>query len=164
MEGMKPLTLAKPSAAILSLQDELRRGAQLRYGHRLHAVLLVARGLSCRQVARLLGDMPRSVQSWVHRFEAMGVAGLQEGLRRGRPPRLTPQQIAEIQAAFQKPPREFGLRAKQWDGKTLAAHIERAYGVKLGVRQCRRFFHRWALETVKQSAPFNQRVAISDQH
>jgi hypothetical protein len=43
---MKRLTISDPQSAILSLQDEIRRTEESRYDHRLHAVLLVAQGMS----------------------------------------------------------------------------------------------------------------------
>ena len=78
----KALTIAEPSVIILGLQDEIRRSAESRYDHRLHGVLLVAEGMNCCRVAELLGDAPRTVEYWVRRFEAKGLAGLQEGARR----------------------------------------------------------------------------------
>lgn len=47
--------------------------------HRMHGVLLVAQGMTCPEVARLLGDAPRSVENWVHRVDQQGLAGLTEG-------------------------------------------------------------------------------------
>jgi len=55
------------------LQSEIRRSADARYHHRLHAVLLVAQGMTCPQVGRMLGDAPRTVEYWVHRFERDGL-------------------------------------------------------------------------------------------
>ncbi len=49
----------------------------------------VAQGLTCPEVARLLGDAPRSVEYWVHRYEREGLSGLNEGERSGRPGRLS---------------------------------------------------------------------------
>ncbi|MDR2054805.1 MAG: helix-turn-helix domain containing protein [Desulfovibrio sp.] len=60
---------------IFALQDEIWRNDEARYDHRLHALLLVAQGMSCRQVARLLGDAPRTIAYWVNRFEDEGFAG-----------------------------------------------------------------------------------------
>jgi len=39
----------------------------------------------------LLGDAPRSVEYWVHRYQLQGLAGLTEGDRSGRPSRLSCQ-------------------------------------------------------------------------
>jgi len=86
---MKPLTIADSPTIILGLQDEIRRSEESRYDHRLHGVLLVAQGMTCPEVAHLLGDAPRSVEYWVGRFERDGLAGLLEGERPGRPRRLT---------------------------------------------------------------------------
>lgn len=146
---MKALTISDAPTIILGLQDEIRRSAESRYDHRLHGVLLVAQGMSCCQAAELFGDAPRTVENWVHRFEKQGLAGLQEGQRCGRPSRLRPEQVIEIQVAVRKRPSDFGLSGNLWDGKTLAAHIRLAYGVVLGARQCRRFFRQWNFRLVK---------------
>lgn len=61
------------------LQDEIRQTAESRYQHRLHAVLLVAQGMDCRQVATLLGDSGARVETWVRQFETVGFAGLRDG-------------------------------------------------------------------------------------
>jgi len=146
---MKALTVAEASVIVLGLQDEIRRSAESRYDQRLHGVLMVAQGMNCCRVAELLGDAPRTVEYWVHRFEAKGLAGLQEGARCGRPGRLTAQQVAEIQGVLRKRPADFGLSGNLWEGKTLAAYLERAYRVRLGARQCRRFFRQWGFRLVK---------------
>jgi transposase len=146
---MKALTVAEASVIVLGLQAEIRRSAESRYDHRLHGVRLVAQGMNCCRVAELLGDAPRTVEYWVHRFEAKGLAGLQEGTRCGRPGRLTAPQVAEIQGVLRKRPADFGLSGNLWDGKTLAAYLARAYQVTLGARQCRRFFRQWGFRLVK---------------
>ena len=56
---------------VLGLQDEIRRSEESRYDHRLHGVLLVAQGMTCREAGKLLGDAPRTVEYWVHEFEEM---------------------------------------------------------------------------------------------
>src|SRR5882762_2883677 len=44
----------------------MQRSEESRYDHRLHGVLLVAQGMTCPEVARLLGDAPRAVEDWFH--------------------------------------------------------------------------------------------------
>ncbi len=85
---MKPATISDAETIILGLQDEIRRSEEARYDHRLHGLLLVAQGMSCREVAQLLGDAPRTVAYWVQRFEEEGLAGLLDIPRPGRPGRL----------------------------------------------------------------------------
>lgn len=131
------------ATSVLGLQQEIQRSEEARYDHRLHGVLLVAQGMTCPQVARLLGDAPRSVENWVHRFEQQGLAGLTEGERSGRPSRLDEKQVKEINRVLRAKPSDAGMRINLWDGKTLAAWIDKTYGVELGVRQCQRLFRQF---------------------
>ena len=98
---MRPLTVSD-AASIIGLQQEIHRSEESRYDHRLHGVLLVAQGVSCPEVGRLLGDAPRSVEYWVHRFERDGLAGLQEGERSGRPSRLNEQQLQRLNGVLRR--------------------------------------------------------------
>ena len=61
---MKKLTISKTERVILTLDDEIQRSPESRYDHRLHAILLIVRGNSGQEVARLLGDAPRTVANW----------------------------------------------------------------------------------------------------
>ena len=137
---MKKLKIAEADLVILGLQDEIRRSRDSRYDHRLHAVLLVAQGMSCPQVGRLLGDAPRTVEYWVHRFEEEGLSGLVDLERPGRPSRLNDEQYREIGEVLRQSPLDVGLDTNLWDGKTLSKFIESRYGISLGVRQCQRLF------------------------
>jgi transposase len=127
-------------SAIYVLQDEIQRSEQARYDHRLHAVLLVAKGLTCPAVAELLGDPERTIRYWVQRYINDGLQGLIENERSGRPPRLEPKHIEQIGKVLRGTPEAVGLCGAIWDGKTLSAYIQSEYGIKLGVRQCQRLF------------------------
>lgn len=100
----------------------------------------MAQGMTCPEVGRLLGEAPRSVEYWVRRFEAKGLAGLSEGQRSGRPRRLSETQLQEVDRALRQTPRDLGLRGTLWDGKTLSAWIEQHFQVHWAVRQCQRLF------------------------
>src|SRR5215471_2100859 len=136
---MKPLTINDPDI-ILGLQDEIRRSDESRYDHRLHGLLLVAQGMTCPEVARLLGDSPRSVQYWLRRFPEDGLAGLNEKERSGRPSSLTEKQLVALGKVLREAPVMHGLSGNLWDGKTLSAFIEKRFRISLGVRQCQRLF------------------------
>jgi len=137
---MKALTISDAETITFALQDEIRRSQEARYDHRLHAVLLVAQGVTCPEAAALLGDAPRTVQYWVRRFEEEGFAGLADADRPGRPKKLSEQQLSEVGKALRGSPRDFGLRVNIWDGKTLSVFIKQQYKVEMGVRQCQRLF------------------------
>ena len=137
---MKKATISDAETVIHILQDEIRRSYEARYDHRLHATLLVAQGLSCRNVSELLGDSPRSVAYWVNRFESEGLAGLVDADRPGRPRRLDEQQIDQVQEALRLSPADYGFTANIWDGKLLSHYISQQFGTSIGVRQCQRLF------------------------
>jgi transposase len=137
---MKRIHIADAEIVILALQDEIRRSDESRYDHRLHGLLMVAQGLSCTEVARLLGDAPRTVAYWVQRFEEEGLAGLAEGDRPGRPRRLSPEQLQKVGAALRGNPMDCGIGANLWDGKTLSEFIAKEWTITLGVRQSQRLF------------------------
>src|SRR5229473_676674 len=139
---MRPLMISD-ATSVLGLQQEIQRSEESRYDHRLHGVLLVAQGMTCPEVARLLGDAPRSVENWVHRFDQQGLAGLIEGERSGRPSRLKEKQVKEINRVLREKPSDAGMRVNLWDGKTLSAWIDKTYGIQLGVRQCQRLFRQF---------------------
>jgi transposase len=137
---MKKLNISEADLMVLALQDEIRRTDEARYDHRLHAVLLVAQGMSCREASDLLGDSIRTIQYWVRRFQRKGLSGLVDAPRPGRPSRLSPEQLARIAEVLRESPNQVGLSANLWDGKTLSAFLLKAWGISLGVRQCQRLF------------------------
>lgn len=137
---MKASAINALETVILELQDEIRRSPEARYQHRLHALLLIVRGMTTAEVAGVLGDSPRTIQYWVRRFEDEGFAGLADTERSGRPRRLSEQQLSEINMALCESPERYELGSDRWDGKTLSAFISRKYCVDLGIRQCQRLF------------------------
>ena len=137
---MRPPLRISDAVSVLSLQQEIQRSEESRHDHRLHGVLLVAQGMTCPDVARLLGDAPRSVEHWVNRFQQQGLGGLTERERSGRPPRLSEKQRKEVDGVLRQKPSDAGMRVNLWDGKTLSAWIDKTYGIQLRVRQCQRLF------------------------
>jgi transposase len=137
---MKALTITEPEAMAHALQEEIRRSDEARYDHRLHAVLLVAQGVKCPEVAKLLGDSTRIVQYWVNQFKREGFAGLADAGHPGRPSRITDQHLETIGKALRKTPTDFNLGTNMWDGKTLSVFIKSQFNIDLGVRQSQRLF------------------------
>ncbi len=137
---MRRLQISDKDTMKIAVQQEISRSEESRYDHRLHGVLLVTHGFSCYEVAKMLGQDPRTIERWVMRFESRGFAGLQEGERRGRPCRMSPLQLAEVNRDLRRSPREFGYNQNLWDGKLLAHHLKIHHKMTMGVRQCQRLF------------------------
>ncbi|MBW1681714.1 MAG: IS630 family transposase [Deltaproteobacteria bacterium] len=138
---MKKLQIEDAEIMRLAVQDEILRSEESRYDHRLHGILLVCSGLSCTQVAEIFGHSRRTIQYWVKRFEQSGFAGLQEGQRPGRPSSLDEETWQALGKDLRCSPLELGYSQNLWDGKLLSHHLDKNYGVKIGVRQCQRLFH-----------------------
>ena len=139
---MRKLQISDANIMQIAVQQEILRSEESRYDHRLHGVLLVSHGLSCGEVATLLGQDPVTVQRWVNAFNADGFAGLQEGERSGRPARLQPDQWAALERVLRQSPRALGYGQNLWDGKLLAHHLRVQHHLALGVRQCQRVFRK----------------------
>ncbi len=139
---MRKLQIEDAEVMRIALQQEIVRSEESRYDHRLHGLLLVTTGQSCRQVAELFGENGTTVQRWVRRFEQGGLDALREGERSGRPSALDSGAWRKLQGDLRKTPRDFGIPATLWDGPVLSEHLRRRYGVHLGVRQCQRLFRR----------------------
>jgi transposase len=138
---MRKLELADAEVMQVAIRQEINRSEESRYDHRLHGVLLVASGRSCREVSHVFGDEATTVQRWVHRFEQRGFAGLREGERPGRPRSLDARQWQRLGRELRQDPRRLGHAQHLWDGKLLVEHLRRHYEVSLGVRQGQRLFH-----------------------
>jgi transposase len=137
---MRKLQIEDAEVMRIAIQQEIGRNEESRYDHRLHGLLLVTAGQSCREVAQLFGEDGTTVQRWVQRFEHGGLDALREGERSGRPRTLDGKDWRRLQGDLRKTPRDFGLAATLWDGPVLAEHLRRRYAVDLGVRQCQRLF------------------------
>lgn len=137
---MRKLEISDQEIMTMAVQQEILRSEESRYDHRLHGILLITQGLSCYEVARVLGQNPRTIERWVRRFEKSGFSGLYEGEREGRPRRLNEDQWEAVNRDLRRSPRDFGYRQNIWDGKLLSHHMEISHNVSLGVRQCQRLF------------------------
>ena len=137
---MRKLEVSDAGVMGIAIRQEIERNEEARYDHRLHGLLLVAKGMSARQAALWLDESERTVQRWVNRFEQVGFAGLHEGERPGRPRRLSTEQWQGVEDDLRRSPRDFGFEQTLWDGIVLTEHLRRRYRVELGVRQCQRLF------------------------
>lgn len=94
---MRKLQVEDAEVMRIAIQQEIARSEESRYDHRLHGLLLVSGGQSCRQVAELFGEDGTTVQRWVRRFEKGDLDALREGERPGRPRTLDAAQWRKLQ-------------------------------------------------------------------
>lgn len=100
------------------------------------AVAAVARGQTRKAVAETLDRSALSVGTWVRRYRAEGLAGLQIAPGRGRPPRVDAR---ELETYALQSPRNFGLARSRWTLALLAKTVPTLRGFSVsGVRQALR--------------------------
>lgn len=87
---------------------------------RARIVLEAARGSANNAISRRLGVSADTVRCWRSRYAGQGLAGLADRPRSGRPPRLTPLQIAEVKALACQLPAETGVPLSRWSCPDLA--------------------------------------------
>ena len=109
-------------------QAELRRRAQSRTAparvvERARLVLGVAAGETAPTVARRLGVGTDVVRQWVKRFNAEGLAGLEDRPRAGRPTTYTAEQVGQMLATAVTDPRRLGLPFGAWTLDRLTAYL-----------------------------------------
>ena len=126
---------------VIALQNEITRSPESRYDHRLHGVLMVAKGMSCYDVSEILGHSPRTVEYWVKQFNNRGLVSLLDRPRTGRPSRISDEIMDKIDQDLRKDPHDFGYKQNMWDGILLRQHLMDHYSIEMGVRHCQNLFH-----------------------
>jgi len=141
-------------ASVLVVHDDDRakleswaRSSTVSAGHaeRARIVLTVAAGAGTSETARVLGVSRPTVIKWRDRFAAMGLSGLDDEPRSGRP--KTIDDAAIIAATLDPPPDKLGVT--HWSSRLLGRHLGigdatvarawRKYGIKPWRRQTFKF-------------------------
>ncbi len=136
-----------PRMVRLQLTDEQRqeltrasRQAVGRVALRAQMVLLSGRGYSVPQIAKIHDCGTDVVRTWLHRYEQEGVAGLEDELRSGRPPK-DPLAGSIVDAQASQPPRNSGLVQSCWTVALLTAFLATRFGLALSCASVRRSLH-----------------------
>src|SRR3954471_17809845 len=121
--------MANRSAAALVLRAGdrerlalLTRSSSVRAGlaQRARIVLLAAGGLSNTAIAERVGVSRPTVIAWRERYQAQGIAGLDDEDRSGRPRQI--DRSAVLTATLTPPPKKLGIT--HWSTRLLARHLK----------------------------------------
>jgi len=100
---------------------------------RCQMILLSAQGHSTVELAKLTFFDQDTILFWFDRYEAEGLAGLQDRPRSGRPPKITGPSRDDLQQAADQDPRQTGQSFSVWTCKDLARHLaERGHSLVAG--------------------------------
>lgn len=97
---------------------------------RMTAARLLRDGLSQSAVAREVGVHRQSVSRWAKELETSGVRGLRKASSTGRPAKLTPTQLREIERELKRGPEALGYASGLWTAGRVRNLIEQRTGVR----------------------------------
>jgi len=97
---------------------------------RMAAARLLRQGVSQSRVARAVDVHRQSVSRWARELEQSGVRGLRQAKRSGRPPKLSPAQLRDLECALKRGPEAFGFASGLWTASRVRDLIEYRTGVR----------------------------------
>ena len=126
--------------------SDLRRAAtrcrDAKAARRMLALALVLEGASREDAARHAGMDRQTLRDWVHRYNAEGLAGLRDRPHPGPTPRLTPEQMAELEQAVEQGPDPARDGVVRWRRIDLKALIKARFDVDLHERSVGKLLRR----------------------
>jgi transposase len=108
-----------------------RRDLPPRVRERLEMVKAAALGPDLAAIAAWSGRSVRTVQRWLRRDGAGGVAAVADAPRAGRPPRADAAYRQALERAVETPPRDLGLPFEVWTSARVSAYWAQTTGVRL---------------------------------
>jgi transposase len=108
----------------------VRRDFAALEARRMEAARLLRQGLSQSQVARELGVHRQSVSRWARELGQSGVRGLRQAGRTGRPPKLGPAQLRDLERTLKRGPEAIGYATGLWTAGRVRDLIEQRTGVR----------------------------------
>lgn len=107
------------------------RTAPARCVERAEIVWRSSQGQRVPAIASELRLCEATVRQWLKRFNAQGVAGLQDEPRPGPPKTYTPEQVSELIVAALTKPQALGCPFACWTLDRLAAYLSEQKGVTM---------------------------------
>jgi transposase len=148
---------------ILAIQNALNHSEEAKYYHRLDLVMLAINGMPVKEIAALYNESPKTISYWTKKVIEQGVEALKSGEHTGRTPRLTTNQMDQLDQDLQKAPSDFGYEMNQWDGLVLSRHLADHYDINIQVRQCQRIMRQLGYTLQRpQTKPYGSNPEAQD--
>lgn len=97
---------------------------------RFRAYTLLKRGVSEAEVARQVGVHRQSVNRWAQQIEEQGRNGLKKAGRAGRKPRLSVDDLKDLETKLKQGAQAAGYDTNLWTLERVAELIKRDFGVE----------------------------------
>jgi transposase len=133
------------------------RTAEARLRDRARMCWLASEGRQVSAIKAEVGVADGTVRLWITRFNALGVAGLVDRRRGGRPPTYTPEQVGEVIAASLTDPQTLGLPFASWTLDRLVAYLDEERGIRMKRSRLGELLHAEGLRWRTQETWFGER-------
>ena len=131
---MAAIEITRRDLTARELRAASAKARDAKAARRMLAIALVLEGKDRKTAAETCGMDRQTLRDWVHRYNAQGLAGLENRKGRGRPSRLTTEQKAELAALVESGPDTEQDSVVRWRCADLKRRIEEMFGVKLHER------------------------------
>lgn len=135
------LVQARHVEDVSELQRRVRCESDAKQRDRYRAVLLALQGEQTKNIMEKLGRSRGFVQGWVYAYRDHGLEAIRESPRSGKPPKLSPEQLATLRERLDKgPDPSAGLSA--WRGPEVRQWLESQFGVTYSLSGAYELLHR----------------------
>jgi transposase len=134
------------------------RTEEARLVERAQIVLALADGDRPSHVATRLRISRPKVYLWLKRFNALGLAGLRDDARSGRPATYSPDEVSEVIAAALTKPQELELPFASWTLDRLQAYLNEQKGIPIKRSRVDEILVAEGLRWRQQESWFGERV------
>jgi transposase len=107
------------------------RTAPARLVERAQMIWQAQQGQRVPDIADELQLCEATVRQWLKRFNAQGIAGLEDAPRSGRPATYTSEQVGTVIATSLTPPQQLGLPFACWTLDRLEAYLNEEVGLPI---------------------------------
>jgi transposase len=133
------------------------RTTEARLRDRARMCWLASEGQRVSTIKVELGVADGTVRLWIRRFNALGLDGLRDRRRDGRPMTYGPDQVGELIAASLTDPQVLGLPFASWTLDRLAAYLAEEKGIAMKRSRIAEILQREGLRWRQQETWFGER-------
>src|SRR5512143_2484148 len=125
---------------------------------RAQLVLLAVEGHKAEVIAATLRLHARTARLWLKRFNAHGLAGLEESERSGRPPTYLAEQVSAVIEAALTRPVDLGLPFASWTLDRLVAYLSETKNIAMRRSRIGEILAREGLKWRQEETWFGARI------
>lgn len=151
---MAAVEITRRDLSVAQLRSAAARTADAKQARRALAIAMVLDGHSRLDAAQASGMDRQTLRDWVHRYNALGIAGLIDAHRPGRTPALGGQLMEKLRELVLAGPDPVLDGVVRWRCVDLRSAIQRRYGVLLHERTVGKLLRRMRM-TRLQPRPYH---------